>query len=53
MKRATSETIAQAIKNAGTACLLAVKANQPTLRAEAQSAFGSADPGCHRPFLRS
>jgi predicted transposase YbfD/YdcC len=36
---ATNAKIAQAIKDAGADCLLAVKANQPTLRAEIEQAF--------------
>lgn len=40
---ATNATIAKAIKDQGADYLLAVKANQPTLRAETQSAFESAD----------
>jgi predicted transposase YbfD/YdcC len=39
---ATNAKIAQAITDAGADYLLAVKANQPTLRAETQSAFDSA-----------
>jgi predicted transposase YbfD/YdcC len=39
---ATNAKIAQAIKDAGADYLLAVKANQPTLRAETQSAFAAA-----------
>ena len=41
---ATNATIATAIKDAGADYLLAVKANQPTLRAETRSAFAAADP---------
>ncbi len=41
---ATNATIAQAIKDAGADYLLAVKANQPTLRAETESLFAAADP---------
>lgn len=41
---ATNSTIAAAIKAAGADYLLAVKANQPTLRAETESAFVSAGP---------
>ena len=40
----TNATIAQAIKDAGADYLLAVKANQPTLRAETESLFAAADP---------
>lgn len=40
---ATNGTIAQAIKAAGADYLLAVKANQPTLRAETKSLFSAAD----------
>jgi predicted transposase YbfD/YdcC len=42
---ATNATIAQAIKAAGADYLLAVKANQPTLRAEVEAAFAAARPG--------
>lgn len=41
---ATNAKIAQAIKDADADYLLAVKANQPTLRAETQSAFDAAEP---------
>jgi len=41
---ATNAKIAQAIKDAGADYLLAVKANQPTLRAETQGAFDAAAP---------
>ena len=41
---ATNATIAQAIKGEGADYPLAVKANQPTLRADTKSAFESADP---------
>lgn len=41
---ATNPTIAAAIKDAGADYLLAVKANQPTLRAEIESFFADADP---------
>ncbi len=47
---ATNAKIAQTIKNAGADYLLAVKANQPTLRAETQSAFAAATG--HRHFRR-
>ena len=42
---ATNATIAQAIKDAGADYLLAVKANQPTLRAEIEACFTEAPPG--------
>jgi predicted transposase YbfD/YdcC len=42
---ATNATIAQAIRDAGADYLLAVKANQPTLRAEVEAAFAAAPPG--------
>ena len=42
---ATNATIATAIKDAGADYLLAVKANQPTLRAEVQACFTSGPPG--------
>ncbi len=42
---ATNATIAQAIRDAGADYLLAVKANQPTLRAEGEAAFAAAPPG--------
>ena len=42
---ATNATIATAIKDAGADYLLAVKANQPTLRAEVEACFASAPPG--------
>lgn len=42
---ATNGTIAQAIRDAGADHLLAVKANQPTLRAEVEAAFAAAPPG--------
>ena len=42
---ATNAAIAQAIRNAGADYLLAVKANQPTLRAEVEAAFAAAPPG--------
>ena len=40
---ATNATIAQAITDQGADYLLAVKANQPTLRAEVEAAFGEAN----------
>ena len=40
---ATNAKIAQAIKDAGADYLLAVKANQPTLRAETRDAFAAAE----------
>ena len=42
---ATNATIAAAIKDAGADYLLAVKANQPTLRADVEACFASALPG--------
>ena len=42
---ATTATIAGAIKAAGADYLLAVKANQPTLRAEVEACFAAAPPG--------
>ncbi len=42
---ATIATIATAIKEAGADYLLAVKANQPTLRAEVEACFAAAAPG--------
>ena len=42
---ATNATIATAIKDAGADYLLAVKANQPTLRAEIEACFAAALPG--------
>jgi predicted transposase YbfD/YdcC len=42
---ATNATIATAIKEAGADYLLAVKANQPTLRAEVEACFAAAAPG--------
>ena len=42
---ATNATIADAIKAAGADYLLAVKANQPTLRAEVEAAFAAAPSG--------
>ena len=41
---ATNAKIAQAIKDAGADYLLAVKANQPTLRGETRDAFTAAEP---------
>ncbi len=41
---ATNPTIAGAIRAKGADCLLAVKANQTTLRSETESVFASADP---------
>jgi predicted transposase YbfD/YdcC len=42
---ATNATIAQAIRDADADYLLAVKGNQPTLRAEVEAAFATAPPG--------
>ena len=42
---ATNGTIATAIKNAGAEYLLAVKANQPSLRADIETCFATAEPG--------
>ena len=42
---ATNATVATAIKEAGAEYLLAVKANQPTLRAEVEACFAIAAPG--------
>jgi len=42
---ATNATIATAIQGAGADYLLAVKANQPTLRAEVEACFAAALPG--------
>ena len=42
---ATNATIATAIKDADADYLLAVKANQPTLRAEVEACFAAAAPG--------
>lgn len=42
---ATNASIAQAIRDAGADYLLAVKANQPTLRAEIEAAFATAPAG--------
>lgn len=41
---ATNPTVATAIRATGADYLLAVKANQPTLRAEVEAAFAEADP---------
>jgi predicted transposase YbfD/YdcC len=41
---ATDATIATAIQDAGADYLLAVKANQPTLRAEVEACFATAPP---------
>ncbi|MBP0649686.1 ISAs1 family transposase, partial [Mycobacterium tuberculosis] len=41
---ATNATVAAAIQAQGADYLLAVKANQPTLRAEIEAAFAEADP---------
>jgi predicted transposase YbfD/YdcC len=41
---ATNPTVAAAIRAEGADYLLAVKANQPTLRAEVEAAFAEADP---------
>jgi predicted transposase YbfD/YdcC len=41
---ATNGTIAQAIRDAGADYLLAVKANQPSLRAEVEACFATAPP---------
>ena len=43
---ATNPTIAKAIRGADAHYLLAVKANQPTLRAEVEALFAVADPAC-------
>jgi predicted transposase YbfD/YdcC len=43
---ATNGTVASAIIDAGADYLLAVKANQPTLRAEVEACFAAALPGC-------
>jgi predicted transposase YbfD/YdcC len=48
---ATNAKIAQAIKDAGADYLLAVKANQPTLRAETKGAFDSAEPAAIARFI--
>ena len=42
---ATNATIAQAIRGTGADYLLAVKANQPSLRAEVEACFATAPPG--------
>ncbi len=42
---ATNATIAIALRDAGADHLLAVKANQPTLRAEVEACFAAAPPG--------
>ena len=42
---ATNAAIATAIRDAGADYLLAVKANQPTLRAEVEACFAAAPPG--------
>ena len=42
---ATNATLATAIRDAGADDLLAVKANQPTLRAEVEACFAAALPG--------
>ena len=42
---ATNNAIAQAIRDAGADYLLAVKANQPSLRAEVEACFHAAPPG--------
>lgn len=42
---ATNDTVAKAIRQAGADYLLAVKANQPNLRAEIDAAFHAAPPG--------
>ncbi len=46
---ATNATIASSIKDAGADYLLAVKANQPTLRAEVEACFASAPSGAIDP----
>lgn len=48
---ATNAKIAQAIKDAGADYLLAVKANQPTLRAETKGAFDAAEPAAIDRFV--
>jgi predicted transposase YbfD/YdcC len=48
---ATNAKIAQAIKDAGADYLLAVKANQPTLRAETKDAFEAAEPAAIDRFV--
>lgn len=42
---ACNGTVAQAVRDAGADYLLAVKANQPTLRADVEAAFQEATPG--------
>jgi hypothetical protein len=53
---ATNPTLAAAIRAAAANSLLAVKANQPTLRAEIAAFFAAADPtgpdGEREPFCR-
>ncbi len=46
---ATNGTIAKAIRDAGADYLLAVKANQPSLRAEVEACFADAPPGTVEP----
>jgi predicted transposase YbfD/YdcC len=48
---ATNAKIAQAIKDAGADYLLAVKANQPTLRAETKGAFDASEPAAIDRFV--
>jgi predicted transposase YbfD/YdcC len=48
---ATNAKIAQAIKDVGADYLLAVKANQPTLRAETKGAFHAAEPAAVDRFV--
>ena len=48
---ATNAKIAKAIKDVGADYLLAVKANQPTLRAEAKAAFEAAEPAAIDRFV--
>jgi predicted transposase YbfD/YdcC len=48
---ATNAKIAQAIKDAGADYLLAVKANQPTLRAETKAAFEVGEPAAIDRFI--
>jgi predicted transposase YbfD/YdcC len=48
---ATNAKIAQAIKDAGADYLLAVKANQPTLRAETKAAFDAVEPAAIDRFV--
>jgi predicted transposase YbfD/YdcC len=45
---ATNARIAQVIRDAGADYLLAVKANQPTLRAEVEAAFAAAPPAARQ-----